>query len=80
MPSDAVYQLQRCECDLVDLGAPLVTGRFAVLFGAAVDQGGARFAQSNCPHHWAAGRESSGTIFLVAIDAKRTRAGGIFNC
>ena len=50
---DAVYQLQRCECDLVDLGAPLVTGGLAALLGAAVDQIVALFAQALQGKGWA---------------------------
>ena len=37
---NAGYQLRRCEVQLVDLGATLVRARLAVLFGAAVGQGG----------------------------------------
>ena len=42
---NAINQLQWREGDLVHLGAALVGTRFAVLFGAAVDQLAARFAQ-----------------------------------
>ena len=50
---DAIDQLQWREDQLVHFAASLVTRRLAVLFGAAVHQGGARFAQSIHGKGWA---------------------------
>lgn len=50
---DAPYQLQRREVQLVCLGAALVTRRLAVLFGAAVHQGGTLFAKAIHGKRWA---------------------------
>jgi hypothetical protein len=50
MPSISASGVKR---QLIDLGATLVTGRLAVLFGAAVHQGSAVFAQSVHGKGWA---------------------------
>ncbi len=50
---DAVDQLQWRESQLVRFDATLVTRRFAVLFGAAVHLGSARFAQPIHSKGWA---------------------------
>ena len=43
---NALYQFQRGEVQFVDLGATLVVGGLALLFGTAVDQGSALFAKA----------------------------------
>ena len=50
---DALDQLQRREGDLLCFGTAPVTGRLAVLFGAALHQGTALFAQPLQRKRWA---------------------------
>jgi oxygen-independent coproporphyrinogen-3 oxidase len=89
---NAVDQLQRCEVQFVHLGATLVTGGLAALFGAAVHQGCALFAKAFHGKGWAgaipqrsfqfaAGGEYSIEIDPRTVDAVRldTLAGLGFN-